>query len=109
MEIFIKIDVKNDIQNPNHIPDFIPDFIPEAAESYWDDIEIQPVKEIEKGIFTIVEEGEEDFWSVYLHQLEGGLKCIADVRTKITAKKLAKLIWNAAIYRVYLKSSKLNF
>ncbi|MBW6537389.1 MAG: hypothetical protein K0B11_20440 [Mariniphaga sp.] len=105
MQVDIKIDIKEDSQNPMDIPEFIP----EAAESYWDDIEIQPVKEIEKGIVETVEEGKEDFWSIYLHQLGGGLKCIADLKTKLEAKKLAKLIWNATNYRVYSKSSKLNF
>jgi len=105
MEVIFKIKLDEEILNfkENSI------FIPEAAESYWDDIEIQPVKEIEKGICETIEEVDEDFWSVYLHQLGGGLKCIADVRTKKNAKKLAKLIWNAANYRVYSKSSRLNF
>ena len=100
MEIIIKIGFKRDIQRAKDIPCFIP----EEAESYWDDIEIHPVKEIESGICETIEEGNEDFWSVYLHQLNGGLKCIADLSTKKNAKKLAELIWNAANYRVYSKS-----
>ncbi len=101
MEVILKI--KIDEKNLNFKENSI--FIPEAAQSYWDDIEIHAVKEIEIGIYETTEEGEEDFWSVYLHQLEGGLKCIADLKTKKSAEKLAKLIWNAANYRVYSKFS----
>ena len=100
MEVIFKIEFKGDIKNSKKIPEFIP----EAAESYWNDIEIHPVKELKKGICETVEEDNGDFWSIYLHQLEGGLKCIADLKTKLEAKKLAKLIENAANYRVYLKS-----
>ncbi|MGC9353170.1 MAG: hypothetical protein ACP5D9_04990 [Mariniphaga sp.] len=60
MQVNIKIDFKEDTQNPKDIPEYIP----EEAKFYWDDIEIHPVKEIEKGIVETVEEGEEDFWSI---------------------------------------------
>ena len=66
------IKVKVEVNGIGKLKRDIPEFIPEAAESYWDEIEIHPVKEIEKGVCEITEEGDEDFWSVYLHQLNGG-------------------------------------
>lgn len=33
-----------------------------------------------------------DFWSVYLHRKEGGVECIADLRTKKEAEELAELL-----------------
>jgi hypothetical protein len=100
MELHIKIEVIK----TNETMKKLPQFIPEEAESYWDAIEIHPVKEIEKGIYETVEEEEGIFWSVYLHQLNGGLKCIADVKTKIEAMNFAELIENSANYKVYSKS-----
>jgi hypothetical protein len=100
MEIIFKIDVSGII----HVKKNIPEFFPENAEFYWDCLEILPIKKLENEVSEEVEEGKEDFWSVYLHQLNGGLECIADLKTKEEAEKLAKLIKNAANYRVYSKS-----
>lgn len=101
----MNITVKVKVDGKRKLCRDIPEFIPEAAESYWDDIEIYPVNEIEKGVCETTEEGGEDFWSVYFHQLNGGLKCVADLNTKEEAKKLAELFENASNYRVYSKSS----
>lgn len=101
MNIIVKVEVDGIRQLFRDIPEFIP----EAGESYWNDIEIHPVKEIEKGIYEITEEGDEDFWSVYFHQLNGVFKCVANLNTKREAKKLAELFENASNYRVYSKSS----
>lgn len=68
--------------------------MPQSGASYWDEIEIQPVKELGNGVCETVNEGDEDFWSVYLHQLNGGVKCVADLKSKQQAKKLAELIEN---------------
>ena len=100
MEIAIKVE----INGRNQSSEKIPEFYFKGAESYWDDIEIHPVKEIEKGVCETTEKGDEDFCSVYFHQLSGGLKCVADVNTKEETKKLAALFDNAAKYRVYSKS-----
>lgn len=67
-------------------------FIPEEAETNWDEIEINPIVENENGYCEVVDEGEELFWSVYLHQLNGGVKCIADLPTKEDALKFSQLI-----------------
>lgn len=99
MEIIFKIKVDGMRQDSANLPEFIP----ENAEFYWDDIEILPIKNLRNGACEEVKEGEEDFWSVYLHQLNGGLECIADLKNKKEAEKLVKLIENAANYRVYAK------
>lgn len=100
MELIIKIEV----EEIKKLQKNIPEFIPESAESYWDNIEILPIKQFENGICDEVNEGEEDFWSVYLHQLNGGLECVADLTTKQEAIQFANLLENASNYRVYSKS-----
>lgn len=67
-------------------------FIPEDVETKWDEIEINPIIENENGYCEVVNEGKETFWSVYLHQLNGGVKCIADLPTKEDALKFSQLI-----------------
>lgn len=67
-------------------------FIPEEAKSKWDDIEIHPVVEDENGFCEVIDEGEESFWSVYLHQVNGGVRCIADLPTKNDALKFKQLL-----------------
>ena len=67
-------------------------FIPEEAETKWDEIEINPIVEDENGYCEVATEGEELFWSVYLHQLNGVVKCIADLPTKEDALKFSQLI-----------------
>ena len=99
MEITFKFKV-NGIEQLNRD---VPKFVPDAAKSHWDYIEIHPVREVENGIYETTDEGYEDFWSVYLHQLNGGIKCVADLNSKIEAIKLAELFENASNYRVYSK------
>lgn len=70
-------------------------FIPEEANSRWDAIEIHPVVEEENGFCEVVDEGEESFWSVYLHQVNGGVRCIADLPTKNDALKFKHLLIEA--------------
>lgn len=67
-------------------------FIPEEANSKWDEIEIHPIFEDENGLCEVVDEGDEKFWSVYLHQVSGGLRCIADLPTKNDAIKFKQLL-----------------
>jgi hypothetical protein len=67
-------------------------FIPEDADTKWDKIEINPVFENENGCCEVVDEGNETFWSVYLHQISGGVKCVADLPSKNDAIKLAQLL-----------------
>lgn len=70
-------------------------FIPEEAEATWDEIEIHPIVEVENGFCEVVDEGEESFWSVYLHQVNGGVRCIADLPTKNDALKFKQLLIEA--------------
>ena len=66
-------------------------FIPLAAKNAWDGVEVHPVID-ENGICSICEAGEESFWSVYLHQIEGGVECIADLPTEELAYQFAFLL-----------------
>lgn len=100
MEIIIKINVSE----ISGIKKKIPEFFPENAEFYWDYLEILPIKETENEICEEVEEGQENFWSVCLHQLSGEMEFLADLKTKEDAEKLKKLIENASNYRVFSKS-----
>lgn len=70
-------------------------FYPEEAKSNWDAVEVNPVFEDENGNCDVVDEGQESYWSVYLHQVEGGVKCIADLPTKDLANDFSKLIKEA--------------
>lgn len=74
-------------------------FIPNRALEAWDALEVDPVKVLGKTVdgeevCEQVEEGQEDFWSVYVHLVSGGLECIADVETKQQAESLVALIEN---------------
>ena len=73
-------------------------FVPDAAKTEWDDIEVSPVLE-EDGNCEVCEEGEETFWSVYLHQVTGGVQCVADLPTKELAYALASLIQESSLSR----------
>ncbi len=78
-----------------------PEFYPNQALSPWNDIEVHPIIELEEGVCEVIQEGKESFWSVYLHQLDGGIKCIADVKSKIEAEILAELIHNCSNTRIH--------
>lgn len=71
---------------------------PEGAKALWDNIEIFGCKE-DTGGSTYPVDGDElpDFWTVYLHQVEGGIMAVADLPTKDHAEALAELIHNAVI------------
>lgn len=77
-------------------------FIPEEAKSKWDAIEIYPIFEDENGFCEVTSEGQESFWSVYLHQTNCGLRCVADLPTKNDALKFEQLLKEA------IKSIKSN-
>lgn len=67
----------------------------ETIPEQWDNVEVEPVKEDEDdkiGISRTFGEGQPDFYSVYLHNVEGGSICIADSETEEQANNLADLI-----------------
>lgn len=70
-------------------------FIPEEAKTKWDAIEIYPIIEDEQGICEVTTKGQESFWSVYLHQVNGGVRCIADLPTENDALKFKQLLIEA--------------
>lgn len=63
-----------------------------SIDELWDEAEYHPVREIEPLVFEQCREGREDFWSVYVHLITGGLMCVADVETKEQAASLASLL-----------------
>lgn len=60
----------------------------------WDDVEIKPVWCRDDEAAEPCDEGKESFWSVYLHQVSGGVQCIADFPSKIEAVYFSNLILN---------------
>lgn len=71
-------------------------FVPAAAVGAWDNVEVSPVYWYKENDFCeVCEESEATFFSVYLHQIEGGVQCIADLPTRELAEQLAELIENA--------------
>lgn len=67
---------------------------PSAIPDKWDNIEIQPINEDEDGNCEPVLNNESDihFYSVYLHDVNGGFMCIADCTSKSEANVLSDLI-----------------
>ncbi len=80
------------------------DFTPKAAKDKWDRVEIHPVVYLPEhhDCFEPCEDNDPDLycWSVYLHQIKGGIQCIADLPTRELAEQLAKLIKNASKSKV---------
>ncbi len=70
-------------------------FIPDAAKSKWDDIEVMPVFEDSNGNCEPCEPEQANLYSVYLHQVTGGVQCIADLPTEKEANELAELLKTA--------------
>jgi hypothetical protein len=71
------------------------DFTPEAADLAWDNIEIEPINEDERHGCSRTDDENPDFYSVYLHQVRGGVQCVADVPTEEHANALRDLIAKA--------------
>ena len=101
----LKIGVLNNIKNDLHTilssptTDLLINFYPQEAAIVWDAVEVHPVYEDGEGTAEVCEEGEQTFYSVYLHLPEGGINCIADLATKELAMQFAELIRNIAMYR----------
>jgi len=60
--------------------------------SKWDAVEVHPVWEDELGNGDVVDEGQETYWGVYVHLVDGGIQCIAEMPTKELANDLEELI-----------------
>lgn len=97
MKIYVRINFPNEKDRPNDFPVFFP----EATNTPWDAVEIHLILEVEKGVCEVVAEGEESFWSVYLQQIDGGVKCVADVSTKVDAELLADIIEQCSNTRIH--------
>jgi hypothetical protein len=69
---------------------------PEAIPSQWDNTEINAIWEDDKANCDVCEdETQASFFSLYLHDVEGGIQCVADCETREAAEKLETLINNA--------------
>jgi hypothetical protein len=79
-------------------------FYPEAAIDPWDAIEIDAVFEDEDGNCEVVTDSGSpiSYYSVYLHQVKGGVQCVADLSTMRHAQDLAELLEEA------VKSNEFN-
>lgn len=97
MKIYVNIEFLDELDKSFDFPDF---FAAEA-KTPWDNVEIHPLVEIEKGVCEVIQEGKESFWSVYLHQVDGGLKCVAEVSSKLEAERLAALIEQCSNTRIH--------
>lgn len=84
------------------------EFVPAAINKAWDNIEIDPIIEVDGGC-EVCDKGEENFWSVYVHNVEGGVSCIADVPTEEKAIQLSKLIGNAVKHYAPDKPAGITF
>ena len=97
MKIYVTIEFIGEKKDSIGFPKFYPD----QTKTPWNDIELHPIVEIERGVFEVIQQGKESFWGIYLHQLDGGLKCIADVKSKIEAELLAELLHNCSNTRIH--------
>jgi len=70
------------------------DIVPEAVPDQWDNVEVEAVTDLGDQIERCKEK-DADFWSVYLHRVNAGVQCIADLPTKELAKNLAETIRKA--------------
>jgi hypothetical protein len=93
----ILADVLRIIRMPETDSDEILLFSSDSAKEPWDSVEYYPVRKVDGQAIEQCEEGEEDFWSVYVHLTSGGLSCVADVPTKEKARELSDLIATAAL------------
>lgn len=71
----------------------------DSIPKVWNNIEVSPVKVVMDdvyGNFVEVCDGKDaDMWSVYLHDVNGGVQCIADCESEDDAIELRGLLKNA--------------
>jgi len=71
-------------------------FVPSPATNAWDAVEIAGIVDDGTEANRVEDENDNpDYWSVYLHQVAGGVDCVADVPTEEQAKDLKLLLVNA--------------
>ena len=81
--------------------DPIPAFFPKSVPEKWDNIEMNAVcytdrDEPKLGV-EMCDPEFADFWSVYLHDINGGVSCVADLQTREEADSLFDLLHKAAV------------
>lgn len=69
-----------------------PESIKKLENSKWDNIEISPVKDDGNGNVEVCEKKEATYWSLYLHDVTGGVICVSDCKTQEDAEKLREFL-----------------
>jgi hypothetical protein len=87
----------NDMEGLNTV---LPTFSPESVPAQWDNVEIEPVVYLPlQKSYEVADITDHNHppthWSVYLHDVEGGVQCIADVETEQQANTLHDLLTKA--------------
>lgn len=70
---------------------------PEGTKQKWDALEIHGCKDNGEDVFPVENDEEPDFYTVYLHLVDGGIMAVADLPTQELAEQLADLIHNSVI------------
>jgi len=73
-----------------------------CANTKWDDVHVSGCKNFhaidhDDTWAEQVDDDQAEFWSVFLHDVNGGVFCVADVPTKKQALLLSHLILSAAL------------
>lgn len=87
------------------------EFIPDAVPDAWNNVEVEAIAIVDdKGSCEPVygPDARIDFYSVYLHNVEGGVQCVADVPDEATANKLASLIEKAVANHIKTENWERN-
>lgn len=74
-------------------------FYPEAVPEKWDNIEYEAINEDQDGHCEPVYDSNAEihFWSVYLHDVEGGVMCIGDLPSEAEALEFMDLLKKVAL------------
>lgn len=68
-------------------------YSPDSVPAQWDDIEVHGCAVVaDDGSVETVDDDQAEFWSVYLHDVNGGVQCIADLETSEQASAFANLL-----------------
>jgi hypothetical protein len=82
-------------------------FYPLAVPEKWDNIEIESVWDDGEGNVEVTDDPESiSYWSIYLHDVDGGVSCIADLTTEAEALVLKDLLTSAV--KNYINKGYLN-
>jgi hypothetical protein len=87
----VPIPYKNWLLTPAAKKDPVPNFTYNGELPVWDNLEIEGCITDGENVSVVYDE-EPDFWSVYVHDVKGGVQCIADLPSQETAEDFKVLI-----------------